>query len=510
MAFLTFRQSANTTTDAQTTGVDVVRGSPLTMFEIDANFKALNDEGQAYRKKYGLGVGQEQSDNLSLAQAFNTNDANNIRNTGFYRVYNTANTPLATKSGSTVSAPNSVLIHAQSFATPTESDVTALQLTCNSVNGIQSVYFRTKQGNSTWNNWQSLATEANVTSGNTQISQLIESCVKKHGDTVTGALTIEKPVTLTGNNTIDSVNAIKGDTPSVEDYTGFTVYDKTSTNVGSTKLAYFGFNQSSTTSLRWVKNFSGVLLSASNPKETSADQVTESRLGWIPDPTGSSSTWKAFMTAPTPFTENGQAFPNLVATTGWVENRLSKWQADNQSFGSGGGTITGSVVMESTLDVVDNVELSKGLTIANNAIGSGKFAAKLKYAKPSVPTTSERVVGNGFVVVDQTAITDSSFDRVPEAARFWGQIDTSGTSTTSVEAVNWATATSEAQLKIAKISISISSDGSTVRTSAPTPPINDNSTQIATTEWVRLAVKDVVKDAMNQYEEEHPWDMGTM
>lgn len=514
MAFLTFRQSADTITDAQanTSTGHIVRGVPLTMFEIDANFKALNDEGESYRKKYGLGVGQEQNDVLSLQQAFNTNDANNIRNTGFYRVYNTANTPLATKSGSTVTAPNSVLIHAQSFATPTESEVTALQLTCNSVNGVQSVYFRTKQGNSTWNNWQSLATEANVNSGNTQINQLIESCVKKYGDTITGALTILTPSTLTGNNTIDSTIAIKGNTPSNEDYTGFTVYDSKSNNSNSTKLGYFGLYQTS------QGGFSGVLLSASNPVNTNADVITESKIGWLSVQTTDSSgntnySYKPIMTAPEPFvTVNDlmgnsslNQYTNLVATTGWVKNQIHTMIQANNSFGAAGGTITGDVIIEKSLDVDQNVVVRNNIKAGGNIMTTKSFAAIIDKVKPNVPEASVGSTGNGFLVTDASVTQDTTnITAMQHAARFWGSVNNAGSMTASMETVNWAKATSAANVKVAKISITTSLDGSRVTTHAPTPPTGDNSTQIVTTEWANATIDTKISNALNVYESNHP------
>lgn len=520
MAFLTFRQSADTITDAQanTSTGHIVRGVPLTMFEIDANFKALNDEGESYRKKYGLGVGQEQTDVLSLQQAFNTNDANNIRNTGFYRVYNTANTPLASKSGSTVTAPNSVLIHAQSFATPTESEVTAMQLTCNNVNGVQSVYFRTKQGNSTWNNWQALATEANISSSNTQINQLIESCVKKSGDTITGALTILTPSTLTGNNTIDSTIAVKGSTPSSEDYTGFTVYDSKANNLNSTKLGYFGLYQTS------QGGFSGILLSASNPVNINADVVTESKIGWLSVQTTDADgniiySYKPIMTAPEPFvTVNDligdstlNQYTNLVATTGWVKNQIRTMSQANNSFGSTGGIITGDVAIEKELSVDQNVIVRNNIKAGGNIMSSKSFAAIIDKIKPNVPEASVGSAGNGFLVTDASVMSDTgNIADMQHAARFWGSVNDVGSMTASMEAVNWAKATTAAEVRVAKISITTSLDGSTVTTYAPTPPTGDNSTQIVTTEWANATIDTKITNALNVYESNHPWDMGVL
>ena len=50
MAFLTFRQSDQTITDAQKQQQHVILGVPLTMYHVDANFKAINDELVDYRQ----------------------------------------------------------------------------------------------------------------------------------------------------------------------------------------------------------------------------------------------------------------------------------------------------------------------------------------------------------------------------------------------------------------------------------------------------------------------------
>ena len=73
-----------------------------------------------------------------------------------------------------------------------------------------------------------------------------------------------------------------------------------------------------------------------------------------------------------------------------------------------------------------------------------------------------------------------------------------------METVNWAKATSAANVKVAKISITTSLDGSTVTTHAPTPPVGDNSTQIVTTEWANATIDTKISNALNVYENNHP------
>ena len=77
MAFLTYRQSDNTTTEAQQNRQDVVLGVPLSMYHVDANFKAVNDQIEDYKYKYGLSIANTDPQ-YTISSLYGINSANNI------------------------------------------------------------------------------------------------------------------------------------------------------------------------------------------------------------------------------------------------------------------------------------------------------------------------------------------------------------------------------------------------------------------------------------------------
>ena len=148
MAYLTFRQSDSTITDAQKLKKTVIKGVPLTMYDVDANFKAINDELVNVRTKFGIGAKEIDTDLKSVQAVFGSNDANFINASGIYRLASTTNVPSGVNN-------NTVLIHAQNTATAL-TDISALQITAGGdyTQNAQKIYFRTRQGGSTWNDWE--------------------------------------------------------------------------------------------------------------------------------------------------------------------------------------------------------------------------------------------------------------------------------------------------------------------------------------------------------------------
>lgn len=486
MAFLTFRQSDQTVTDAQKQQQHVILGVPLTMYHVDANFKAINDELVAYRQKYGLGItrGDQQ---LTLAQIFGSNDANSIASSGFYKLTTSANSPAGIN--------NSVVIHAQS-ADGEINDVTAIQLTAGvSGNGGQVLYYRTKQGQNTWNSWQSFASAGDVDITVDGLREAIEMCVKKAGDTMTGQLTLNNKLRLTGNNEMISTSVRKGVVPSTNSTDGFTVYDNSGIANDSTKLGFFGLKQT-------TDGFSGIALEAINPVATGSSQTTEIRLGWEQDEHGN---FVPTTYVPSPSSDD----PNQIASTGWVQNEITQIMVENNTFSTDGGVINGEVIIENDLTVNGDIIGQVG-HFRDSVYFDVATQAVISLEKGQLPSASQQSFGNGYLIVDNAALDSEDADVLHTGGRVWGQVDYLGNFTTELAAMNWDKVASENDIVKGAISVTVSKDGATISTSAPTPPTNDNSTQIATTEWVQKTAQDLIDQNLTIYENDHPWDMGVL
>ena len=486
MAFLTFRQSDQTITDAQKQQQHVILGVPLTMYHVDANFKAINDELVDYRQKFGLGVTRGDTQ-LTISQIFGSNDANAIGSSGFYK--------LTTSSHSPAGINNSVLIHAQS-ADGEINDVTAIQLTAGvSGNGGQVLYYRTKQGQNTWNSWQSFASAGDVDITVDGLRENIDQCVKKAGDTMTGQLTLNNKLRLTGNNEMISTSVRKGVVPSSNSTDGFNVYDNTGVANASTKLGFFGLKQS-------ADSFSGISISATNPVATSSSQNTEVLVGWKQDENGN---YVPYTYVPSPSGDD----PNQIASTGWVQNEITQIMIENNTFSTDGGIINGEVIIENNLTVNGEIVAQDG-DFSGTLIIRNPSLAVIPLEKGQVPSSTQNVIGNGYLIVDATAVESDDQQEVYTGGQLWGQVDYLGNFTTEIAALNWDKVDDPANAKKASISVSISKDGTTITTHAPTPPTDDKSTQIATTEWVQQTAETMINNSLIQYEDDHPWDMGIL
>ena len=487
MAFLTFRHSDNSVTEAQKTQKHITLGVPLTMYHVDANFKAINDELVGLHEKYGLSVSAHDSQK-SLADIFGTNNVNSVTHTGFYRLNDTSNVPAG--------VDESVLMHVQSSTGGVDA-VTAIQLTAGVADdNSQILYYRTKQGENTWNAWQ---TFANNTQMDTNISVLqaeIDKCVKKAGDIMTGALTIKVPSTFTGNNNIISQKAIRpgnGGYPSSPSQDGFTYYASQGPTP-STRLGFTGLLQDNT-------SFSGVALQAVNPANTNADEIAEIRVGWKMN--SNNSAYRPYTYAPTPQDDGND---NLIATTGWVDDRITTKIEESNSFSGAGGVITGDVIIEQDLTVNGSIDAGEGSFNDSVIVLNGPVAAALPLTKGTAASASRGSESNGFLVIDNS--TEAMVKKA--GARFWGTVNSQGQSTAEIAAINWAKTERDEDAIKAIISVTISKDGRHVSTSAPVPPANDNGTQIATTGWAQKLADTKITAALTQYEIDHPYDMGEL
>lgn len=487
MAFLTFRDSDNSVTEAQKTQKHIELGVPLTMYHVDANFKAINDELVGLHEKYGLSVSAHDGQK-ALQDIFGTNNVNDITHTGFYRLGGTRNSP--------VGVDESVLMHVQSSTGDTNA-VTAIQLTAGiASDNSQILYYRTKQGENTWNSWQTFANNTQMDTNISMIQGELAKCVKKAGDTMTGALTIEAPSTFTGNNNIISKQAIRpgnGGYPSTNSQDGFTLYSAKGINSAS-KLGFTGLVQDAT-------SFSGMALQAINPANSQSDELAEIRVGWKMNT--SNNAYRPYTYAPTPQDDGND---NLIATTGWVDDRIDRKIEQSNSFSGAGGVITGDVTIEQELVVNQSITAGEGYFNDQMIVMNGPAAAALPLTKGKVPSASRGEESNGFLVID------NSFEAMVKkaAARFWGTVYNNGDAKAEISAINWKVTDRDEDTIKAVISVKISKDGKNVVTAAPVPPANDKGTQIATTGWTQTLADSKIEAALHQYELDHPYDMGVL
>lgn len=487
MAYLTFRQSDNTITDAQKLKKTVIKGVPLTMYDVDANFKAINDELVNLRTKFGIGAKEIDTDLKSVQTVFGSNDANFINASGIYRLTSTANVP------SDVNA-NTVLIHAQNNTTAL-TDVSALQITASGdyTQNAQKIYFRTRQGGSTWNDWESFTTNSGLTTELTSVKNQINQKLALSGGTITGNLTVNTTTTLNGSNIIYSKTATKGSIPASNTLDGFTVYDKKKKVAGNTKLATFGLAQKN-------DSFSGVQLTASNPISTSVDQITRLEVGWKQD---SSGTYQQVTYAPTPYSNNET---NLIATTGWVNNQIKSSITENDLFGAEGGTITGNVTIEKELTVGDGFNVSSEGTFVNKLVVKQSASVRHSSIKPTAPSSVQL---RSYDITDASGVVHS---------RYFSNLTTSGWSCSGIELTNWKNTKLESTLNTSStkskwIGLQSNIDGTNIQSYAPVPSgtINNSSTQIATAGWTNKLIDDKIA-AYKTSVQDVPmnWDLGTL
>lgn len=480
MTYLTYRQSDSTTTDAQKQRTNVILGVPLTMYHVDANFAALSNQLDDYCNKYGLGSTRSTT-RSSIESLFGSNNANAINATGFYQTNQTANVPQSTA--------NAPLLHIETTS-DSISDVTGLQITGDvDDGGNQAVYFRTRLGSSTWNPWVSIISQTSLETTLNLLKQEVDQCVRVTGGTITGPLTTANTLTIKSSTNIISNTARRGAIPSTNSDDQISIYDASGVVNQSTLLGSIGLRQS-------VDSYSGIVLSAINPTGNNAVDSNELYVGWKQNDDG---TYVPYTHAPTPVYEDDYQ----IATTGWVNAKFDDFVYENNAFTTNGGVISGDVVIDGTLDSRDISATT--IEASNTIVARGSIATALEAGKGNVPSVNQPPYSQGFYITDATR----ELDGLHNGGSFTCTIDYLGNSTAAINAFCW-NSDGELTRQYQSITVSVSQDGQTVTTSAPTPPQQSNDQSIATTRWVRETANEIASEIVNQYEVDHPWDLGTL
>lgn len=293
MAFLTYRSSENYR-DQQPfeTKSNVIKGAPLSIGEVDANFASLNQQLNDIRDKYGIGITNKDEMNT-------IDDANAINASGFYRFnLNTANTPvIKTKTTS------GVLINIINPSTNTsDGDIAVSQILIDS----DKVYFRVKH-NDQWEDWNDIA--GSVTEAINQIENRLDNKLDITGGTVTGRLVVND--VITANNNINVTTDI--DNTGVA---GITLLDNQTTN--SNTLGFVGVTQTTDQTSKIINT----VIESTSPSTVGVASERIS-IGWKLV----NNAWTCFTNAPSPSTVIND--PKQIATIGYTNQAIANYASNN-------------------------------------------------------------------------------------------------------------------------------------------------------------------------------------
>lgn len=463
MAFLTYRQSDYKNSNPTQQQKDIIVDRPLTMFEIDQNFYSINNEVINLTLNSGL-ASTKNTPNTPLNKLFLGNNANTITATGFYKTNATINTPLKENT-------KSVILHIQGDG-DTLNDVGAMQIVAGIGNGDDDnheskLYFRNQLGNGDWDSWSRVATSGEILRYVDEINQKLDLKVNINGD-ASGNATFNSKLMLRLPTDIIVSGYTRGDTPNDQVFNRINFVDDSNVAGEDHKLGNVDYTVSA--------NFVGISMTSFNPVITSNNSEESSlKVGW----TFKDNDYVTYTYAPSPIDGLGN---NQIATTGYVRDACHEIILENWSEVLQGGTIESDFTIKGTLD---SVVLQARNANVDNLI-STRNAVKLPFIIGSNPIAKEgEFLGDLYFTSDGVVIPDDN----NSTGKVENRIDTAGISEMSLIAI--PNTTSLGELTNAKISVSVNKSGNLITTFAPTPPINDSSTQIATTEWVGQKVNNL-------------------
>ena len=466
MAFLTYRQSDYKNSNPTQQQKDIIVDRPLTMFEIDQNFYSINNEVINLTLNSGL-ASTKNTPNTPLNKLFLGNNANTITATGFYKTNATINTPLKENT-------KSVILHIQGDG-DTLNDVGAMQIVAGIGNGDDDnheskLYFRNQLGNGDWDSWSRVATSGEILRYVDDLNQKLDLKVNINGD-ASGNATFNSKLVLRLPTDIIVSGYTRGDTPNDQVFNRINFVDDSNVAGEDHKLGNVDYTVSA--------NFVGISMTSFNPVITSNNSEESSlKVGW----TFKDNDYVTYTYAPSPIDGLGN---NQIATTGYVRDACHEIILENWSEVLQGGTIESDFTIKGTLD---SVVLQARNANVDNLI-STRNAVKLPFIIGSNPIAKEEeFLGDLYFTSDGVVIPDDN----NSTGKVENRIDTAGISEMSLIAI--PNTTSLGELTNAKISVSVNKSGNLITTFAPTPPINDSSNQIATTEWVGQKVNDLFNE----------------
>lgn len=468
MAFLTYRQgNYYNTSQAESEQRDIVTDRPLTMFEIDSNFYSLNTELTDFTKRYQVGA-KKNSDVNSIEENFSANDANSISATGFYR-YNKEvdHVPTTEYSG--------ILAHFQGQGTEYR-DVNSFQIT----SGISEenegfLYYRTQYGNGDWDSWNRLVTSGELNAFYNQVETSLAGKIgvdgDENGNTIfSSSVMIDKSMAMVLNG------YRRGESPSSNIYNQYSFIDREKNF--STEHILGGLDY------QVASDFIGAKVVAYNPVLTNQNTDEASlKVGW----SFLNNDYVCRTYAPTPTAEFGD---NQIATTGYVRDTVyatitESWELVFSSKEIHGDfTISGKMQSQS----------ARAEKAVFNQVESGDVLLKHDFITGTIPNPSDERISNKRVLYFIGNGAGEANDFV-STGKIVNSVDNNGTSKLGLYAIPNSLVMQE--VAEASIWISTNQQGTLLVTHAPTPPINDDSTQIATTKWVNAKIGESFADIEN-------------
>ena len=491
MAYITYRQSDNSQTEAQLTKQDKVKGQPLTMYEVDANFKSVNDHLKELKNVYGVGTANK--DGSTIQDIYGFDDANRIDSTGFYSTLaTTSNMPSTVVDGSAV-------LHLENVNQTSSNKLAAFEITSDADN----LWHRIRRGTSSWDQWEKIVTEKDVAAHTANLQANTDKKVSKVGDVMTGSLTISNNGVL---NIINPVAQKNYGISSAYHTTSISFLDKRGltdvTKYSSYRLGSVSndFEVSSTTICNETS------LRASNPADPDHEYNAKMSVGWTKALVDGVEQIVEYAEAPAP-RMTIESRPKQIATVRWTVDQINS--IVNDKFDPSlyvkvaGDTINGPIDMENTLDVKGDITCESSIDCSSLYAGEGIDSSgsmhisydsgdeDKPYTYSTKPSTTLKS-GVAFGVDDPSLYEglpegaepeDPNFMDIAQHGGLMNVVDTQGNNTVSLVVKRWGDALTEGAQQY-KLGLTINADG-TVTTHAPTPKDASDSNEIVTTEWIR-------------------------
>ena len=500
MAYITYRQSDNTQTKAQIDKKDYVKDSPLSMYEVDANFKSVNDDLHRFKNVYGVGASTE--DGSSVEEIYNVNDANKIDKTGFYTTEaSTANMPSTVLNGSAV-------LHIESTKQTASDKLTAFELTSDDDN----LWHRVRKGTSgpdrqpSWDNWEKIVTDKDVKNHTASLQSNIDKKVSKNGDAMTGTLTIAN------SGSLNIINPV-----AIKDYSvGSALYTASLSFLdqrGLTNVSNYGSYRLGGVSNEYEANSTNLrnetFLRASNPADPDQEISTKLAVGWkramVKDDSGNEyEQLVEYTEAPHPLMDI-DVNPKQIATVGWTTEQIQstidiKFNPD-AFLRVTGGSIDGSLEISEKLAVEGSIEtedeIAGAFVVSDLGIDSYGPINVGYQSVDGQPQYTYNSTGPATALTSGVAFSISSdSDVVPpfmEEGQHGGlknRVEADGTNTVSIVAKQWSTASTPNATQYS-IGVTVDKEGN-VTTHAPTPKDTSDSNEIVTTEWIRKNIASLI------------------
>ena len=462
MAHLSFRNSDNTKTEAQLEGKNKILGRVLFYTEVDANFKALNDELIDTKQKFGLGASLDDGSVISTVET--TDDLDNLKFNGFYTA-ETSTTNVPSENNGTP------LLNVQSSVNFGADKVTAYQIGAFD----NHLMYRNRLGKTTWNEWEKIANHSDLKQNTEDINLILDSVVGLDGGLVKDKVDFQNDSVVTGTqNQVDNTSlgitflgadvnkVIQNEDGSVEEIV-------VKPTMGAIAHNYVNNDEES---------YSNISITVNNPiNETNTTGI---ETGWkLVD-----GIYVPYAYAPKPYDNNDL---NSIATVGWIYDLIDAQDYVSKSLG---GTFMADVYFNTDAYVLGNFSIENDLEV--NAIYTGEMI----FTPKSFVVNENMVLGeqptNNLVSAYEFANASIDSDNATEEEFVNGgvyhTIDTKSNSIVELRTRQWT----DGIRNEAKLGVKIDKDGN-ASTFAPTPSVTDNSEKVATTEWVnsRLASLDL-------------------